>query len=264
VALEDIRVVLVRTSHPGNIGAAARAMKTMGLSRLHLVQPVTFPAFEAERRASGAEDLLANAAVHDNLIEAVGDCHFIAGATARNRSYSHPIVEARECTQRLVSEARAGRTVAVVFGPERTGLSNEDLDLCHIELRIPTNPEFKSLNLGSAVQLLCYEARMAELADQPAAPDTGDYPTQFDLEYFYDHLEKTLEERGFIGGEKAEVTRAKLRRLIGRAEPEVGELKMLHALVRLMRRDQDRHGANGRNWPNDENGSSDGNGTPDE
>ncbi len=150
---DHIRIVLVEPKHPGNIGAVARAMKTMDLHRLYLVRPQEFPAFDAERRAMGAVDILIEAKEVEHLHEAVGDCQLVIGGTARSRSYAHPVLDARESAGQLFAEASSGHEVAAVFGTERTGLSNEDLNLCNFEMRIPTSADFRSLNLGSAVSI---------------------------------------------------------------------------------------------------------------
>ena len=233
---DNIRIVLVEPQHPGNIGAVARAMKTMSLKNLFLVRPVEFPSFEAERRAAGALDTLSAATVVERLEDAIGDCHLVIGTTARARAHPHPVLTARSCAEKLVLEANDLAPAAVLFGPERTGLSNRDMDACTFQLTIPTNSEFSSLNLAAAVQLLSYEIFLA--ADQDCVPDSRsiDYPNQSDVEYFYKQLEKTLVARKFFDEEMREATFAKLRRLFGRARPRVGELKLLHSLVKLMER----------------------------
>ena len=175
------RIVLVGTTHPGNIGAVARAMKNMGLADLALVNPRYFPDKEATARASGAEDLLENATVVDTLAEAIADCVYVAGASARSRAINWPSLDARDCAARLLDQGRKG-PVAAVFGPEKSGLSNSDLDHCDTLLTIPTNPEFSSLNLAMAVQVVTYELRLAQAirlpeyeadAPRPAIPGPG-------------------------------------------------------------------------------------------
>lgn len=240
MSFDDVRIVLIDPQHPGNIGAVARAMKAMALHRLFLVRPASFPSYEAERRAVGAVDLLEKAVVVGDASEAVGDCQLVIGASARARAHPLPQLDARDAARQLVAEAVDGAAVAAVFGPERTGLSNEDLDRCNVRMRIPTDPDFSSLNLASAVQIVCYELWMASLEGLPAAPDgerARDYPSQRDMEYFYQHLERALDARAFTLDSRRAATQAKLRRLFGRARPAVGELKMLHSLVRLMERD---------------------------
>ena len=162
----SVRIVLVETSHPGNIGAAARAMKTMGLDELVLVAPRDFPSADATARASGADDVLARARVVDSLGDAIADCGFVAGASARLRKLSWPVVDPRAGAASL--QKHAGETkVAMVFGPEHSGLTNEDLGRCNQVVHIPANPAYSSLNVAMAVQVLCYELRMATL-DRPA------------------------------------------------------------------------------------------------
>ena len=156
----SIRIVLVGTTHPGNIGAVARAMKNMGLSELHLVRPKYFPHEEATARASGADDVLEHARVHQTLADAVEDCVYVAGTSARTRALSWPTLAPAECAQKLLTDASRG-PVAAVFGPEKNGLCNEDMDLCDSLMTIPTDPDFSSLNLAMAVQVLSYEIRRA-------------------------------------------------------------------------------------------------------
>jgi len=236
---ENIRIVLIEPKHPGNIGAVARAMKTMRLANLYLVRPVEFPSFDAERRAVGALDTLKAATVVERLEDAIGDCRLVIGTTARARAHPHPVLSARSCAEKLAREANARAPAAVLFGPERTGLSNRDMDACTFQLTIPTNPEFASLNLASAVQLLSYEIFLA--SEQAPAPDprSVEYPNQSDMEFFYKHLEKTLVSRNFLDEARREVTVSKMRRLFGRARPRIGELKLLHSLVKLMERGGD-------------------------
>lgn len=239
MALDDIRIVLVEPAHPGNIGAVARAMKTMSLTRLVLVRPNRFPCDEADRRAMGAIDILQRAQIVDQLDQAIGDCRLVIGSSARPRTFAHPLLDARECAAQLLEETSAGVAAALVFGPERTGLSNQDLDRCGYQVLIPTSKAFSSLNLASAVQLICYELFIAA-----GEPGTRDRPAptlppsnQEEMEYFYEHLERALDSRGFLGGEMREVTMMKLRRLFGRARPNTGELKLLRTLTRFIHRD---------------------------
>ena len=238
MSFDNIRIVLVAPNHPGNIGAVARAMKTMDLHRLYLVRPAEFPAVDAERRALGAVDILIQATVVDELQEAVGDCQLVIGGTARARSYAHPVVDARQAAKKLYGEASRGIQVAAIFGTERTGLTNDDLNACNFEMRIPTSAEFRSLNLGSAVQLVAYEIFMAAQGDFEPNDLEVEHPDAQTLEYFYQHLTRVLDARGYTTGDKREVALYKLRRLFGRSRPEVGELKMLHSLVKLMEREE--------------------------
>ncbi len=239
MALEDIRIVLIQPAHPGNIGAVARAMKTMSLSRLVLVRPNVFPSQEADRRAMGAIDILQNTKVVAELGEAIGDCRLVIGGSARPRSFPHTMLDARQCGARLVQETALGESAALVFGPERMGLSNHDLDRCAYQVLIPTSDAFSSLNLASAVQLICYEIFLAarDPDSEPIAQPSELPSSQGELEYFFGHLERALDSRGYLDGEMREVTMMKLRRLFGRSRPSPGEIKILHTLTRLIHRD---------------------------
>ena len=169
--LNEVRVVLVNTSHNGNVGSAARAMKTMGLSKLYLVDPVNEIDSHASALAAGATDVLGNAVVVNTLEEAIADCSLVIGTSARSRTLSWPMVEPRECGEKMVEGAKSG-PVALVFGRENSGLSNEELQLCNYHVCIPANPEYSSLNLAMAVQTLCYEVRMSYLASQKSESPT--------------------------------------------------------------------------------------------
>jgi len=225
-----IRIVLVGTTHPGNIGAVARATKNMGLDDLALVAPRYFPHDEATARASGAHDLLERASVHRTLADAVADCSYVVGASARSRAINWPCLDARDAAARLVAES-AGGTVAAVFGPEKTGLSNADLDLCDALLSIPANPEFSSLNLAMAVQVVTYEIRAAT-ADKPPeyAPDAP-AATHEEMEHFYAHLERTMLRTGFLDPDNPRHLMRRLRRLFLRARPDQNEVNILRGIL---------------------------------
>ncbi len=228
--LYNIRIVLVNTSHTGNIGSTARAMKTMGLSDLYLVDPVSAPDGKSSALAAGAGDVLANATIVSDLSEAVKDCSLIVGTSARSRTLPWPMLTPRECGVKMVQEGQKG-PVALVFGRENNGLSNEELQLCHFHVCIPANPEYSSLNLAAAVQTLCYEIRMGYL-NLDSYPDMeSDYPLSEDLERFYVHLENTLTETGFIVKNHPGVVMTKLRRLVNRARPESQELNILRGIL---------------------------------
>lgn len=231
MALSRLRVVLIETSHPGNIGAAARAMKVMGLSRLYLVRPHQFPCAEATARASGADDLLTRAVVCDSLDEALVDCSLVMGASARLRSLPWPLSDARSAALRAAAGAVAGQEVALVFGREHSGLSNEELQRCHYLLHIPANPDFSSLNLAAAVQVVSYELRMALLGGEPLAADEGDYASADELESFYAHLEQTLIAVGFLDPDNPRQVMRRLRRLYNRARTERVELNILRGIL---------------------------------
>ncbi|MGB5353800.1 MAG: RNA methyltransferase [Woeseia sp.] len=235
-----VRIILVGTTHPGNIGASARAMKNMGLSDLALVGPRYFPHEDATARASGATDVLDAARVTESLEEALQDCVFVAGASARSRTIGWPTMLPRECAKELLKQAQTG-TVAVVFGPEKSGLTNEDLDRCHVLLTIPTNPDFSSLNLAMAVQVLTYEMRLAMLDGAvPRFVPEAPLATQDELEHFYTHLEQVLEKSGFLDPENPRHLMRRLRRLFVRAAPDRNEINILRGMLAAV--DPDRKG----------------------
>jgi tRNA (cytidine32/uridine32-2'-O)-methyltransferase len=242
MAIEDIRVVLVEPIYPGNIGSVARAMKTMSLTRLILVRPLEFPSYEADRRALGAVDILERAQIFEDLDTAIAEYRLVIGCSARPRTVRHDVIDARECGARLVAETAAGEPAALLFGPERTGLRNQDLDRCQLQVQIPTNEAFSSLNLASAVQLVVNEIFLAArepIAPNPA-PDSADPPSrQEEMEHFHRHLERALDSRGFLDRATRDLALTKLRRLFVRARPTSGELKMLRSLARLIHRDHE-------------------------
>lgn len=229
-ALGRVRIVLSHTSHPGNIGAAARAMKTMGLAQLVLVNPASFPDPVAEARASGAVDLLHNARVVGSLAEALEGTIFAAALTARRRELSLPMKWAREAAVEIAGQALHG-DVALVFGNETAGLSNEEVGLCHMPVMIPTNPAYSSLNLGAAVQLLSYELRMA-MAEPREAPAGESEPASFeDVERFYDHLERAMIGSGFYDPANPKRLLPRVRRLFGRIRLEKEEIGILRGML---------------------------------
>ncbi|MBU1438744.1 MAG: tRNA (cytosine(32)/uridine(32)-2'-O)-methyltransferase TrmJ [Gammaproteobacteria bacterium] len=235
--LDQIRIVLVGTSHTGNIGSVARAMKTMGLSQLWLVSPKELPDGQAYALSAGASEVLANAKVVEKLEDAISDCGLIVGASARSRTLSWPMLEPRECGEKAVLEAQK-MPVALVFGRENNGLSNEELQLCNFHVCIPANPEYSSLNLAMAVQIVAYEVRVAALASvpQPAEVDETVYPSSEQMERFYLHLEQTLNDTGFIIKQHPGVVMTKLKRLFTRARPEDAELNILRGILTSMQR----------------------------
>ncbi|HDX8357790.1 TPA: tRNA (cytosine(32)/uridine(32)-2'-O)-methyltransferase TrmJ [Aeromonas hydrophila] len=230
--LDQIRIVLVNTSHTGNMGSAARAMKTMGLSQMVLVDPQAQPDGNAYALAAGASDLLANARIVSTLDEAIADCGLVIGTSARSRTLSWPMLDPREAGEKLVTEGMQ-HPVALVFGRERTGLTNDELQKCHYHVAIAANPEYSSLNLAMAVQTLCYEVRMHWLQqEQVGETDMAvDYPSAEQLEGFYQHLEQTLLKTGFIADDHPGQVMSKLRRLFNRARPEVVELNILRGIL---------------------------------
>ncbi len=237
--IDNLRIVLVGTQHPGNIGSAARAMKTMGLSALHLVAPERFPDQEANTLAAGADDLLASAPVHASLDEALAGCHLVLGTSARRRHVPLPEMNPREAARALLEGVGRG-PVALLFGRERTGLENEELQRCHASVGIPSNPDFSSLNLASAVQVLSYELRLAVLdaaaGGMPSGrpmPVAGAEPlaTADELERYFVHLDQALHEIDFHKGKPPEMVMQRLRRLYLRAGLDAREVKILRGIL---------------------------------
>ncbi len=238
--LKRIRIVLVNTSHPGNIGGAARAMRNMGLDKLYLVQPREYPSEKAMARAAGAKELLHRAVVVDSLEEAIADCGLVVGASARQRGIPWPLLDPRECGQRACQEA-ATHDVALVFGREDSGLSNEELRLCTYHVHIPADPEYSSLNLAAAVQVLCYEARMSALqASDGELPELNEWdvpPANHQaLELYYQHLEQALVDIDFHDRDNPRQTMTRLRRLYGRIRLDEMELAILRGVLTSIQR----------------------------
>jgi TrmH family RNA methyltransferase len=232
--LSAIRIVLVEPSHPGNIGAVARAMKNMALADLTLVRPKAYPHADATARASGADDLLARARVVDSVTEAVADCGFVAATTSRSRDHNFRALDVHEAGARIFEMSARG-PAALLFGAERTGLTNEELALAHLLIRIPANPDYPSLNLAMAVQLVCYELFRA--AGSPASPRplsemAVPLAPGADMERFYAHLQEVLEEVDFRdrtqGGTQL-MTR--IRRLFQRCEMDQNEVNILRGIL---------------------------------
>ncbi|ENM3874954.1 tRNA (cytosine(32)/uridine(32)-2'-O)-methyltransferase TrmJ [Vibrio cholerae] len=231
--LERVKVVLVGTTHSGNIGSAARAMKVMGLSQMVLVDPQCQVDAQAIALAAGASEIALNAQIYPTLEAAVADCGLVVGTSARSRTLEWPMLEPRECGEKLISEANQHR-VAMVFGRERTGLTNEELQLCHYHVCVPANPEYSSLNLAMAVQLLSYEVRMAYLALQQSSQSSTlqeEYPRHQELERFYAHLEQVIMQTEFISAQQPGQVMNKLRRMFTRARPEAQEINILRGIL---------------------------------
>ncbi len=231
MAMNNIRIVLVGTTHPGNIGASARAMKTMCLERLCLVSAKIYPSAEATARASGADDVLARAEVFEGLDDALKGCRLVIGASARRRTVDWPMLDPREAAARLRVEAEAG-PVALVFGREHSGLSNAELDRCHYLVQIPANPDYSSLNLAASVQVLGYEimrAHAERVSDAPAAvPDAA--PSE-DMEGLFAHLEQALIDIDFLNRGQSKKLLRRLRRLFLRARPDEVEVNILRGIL---------------------------------
>jgi len=251
--LDNIQIILVNTTHPGNIGAAARAMKTMGLSHLRLIQPKIFPCADATVRAAGADDILANAQLFDSFEESLKDCHLILGTSARVRSLAWPTLSAKACAEKAFTFQ--GK-VAIVFGRESAGLTNQELELCHYLIRIPTEPTFSSLNVAAAVQILAYELRCASLlpsldkegveeikesgeeitAAIPTSSEKGEFAklpkaSARSMAQFYQHLEQTLIEIDFFNPEKPRRLMRRLHRLFNRVQLIDSEVRILRGIL---------------------------------
>ena len=244
--LSNFKVVLVETSHPGNIGAVARAMKNMRMNQLRLVTPKFFPHSDATARASGADDVLRTASVYPALQAAIADCQIVLGASARDRTISWPSLTARQCAEKWVSpigREPAGMdapapapNIALVFGRENSGLKNHELDLCHYLLRIPCNDEYSSLNLAAAVQVVSYELFVASGQEQVSTiGDRDEEPlaSAEQMEAFYIHLQQTMADIGFLHPERSKSIMRRLRRIFNRTQLDTKELDILRGILRF-------------------------------
>ncbi len=238
--LKKIRIVLVKTSHPGNIGAAARAMKTMGVSKLTLVEPNDFPSYEAYSRAAGADDILHQAVVVETLEQAISGCIWVVGTSARSRCVDWPVYQPVACVEKCLSCHSEGE-VAIVFGRERSGLTNDELERCNALVHIPANADYSSLNLAAAVQILCYELRQAALKNAPViTPKRGkkhrdDVPASADqLEAMYVHLAAALESIAFFGTHEPETVMRRLKALYNRADLTQREVAIMRGICSAM------------------------------
>lgn len=233
--LNRIRIVLVETSHPGNIGAAARAMKTMGLSQLVLVSPQKFPDADATFRSAGADDLLEKAIVVNKLRDAFENCEWVIGASVRQRTLSRTIYNPKMCAEKIRDELTGN--VAIVFGRESSGLTNEELSFCHDQIFIPTNTDFSSLNVASAVQVICYELRMAQLENSkiPLKNSVEDrLATADEVTGFYVHLKKTLLDLHFLDQKQPKRLMERLHLLFNRTHLTITELNILRGILRAI------------------------------
>lgn len=234
--LENIKIVLVETSHSGNIGSAARAMKTMGLSELILVNPQKAIDEQSFALAAGADDVVLNAKIVTTFDEAIADCSLVIGTSARLRHLQNTLIEPRECGAKIAEHSQVGK-VALVFGRERVGLSNEELLKCTYHLTIPANPKYSSLNLAMAVQLACYEIRQGWLALQkfPNKEEKENlFPQAQELEYFFQQTEFLYDELGFIQNKSV---MPKLRHLYQKAQLEKGELNILLGMLKAVQKE---------------------------
>jgi TrmH family RNA methyltransferase len=228
--LKNIRIVMIATSHPGNIGAAARAMKNMSLDQLYLVSPKRYPSEEAAARASGAGDLLARSKVVETLDEALVGCRYVVGASARLRKIEWPLLEPRACAEKMVGEAEAG-DVALLFGREKSGLTNEELNRCHHLVHIPTNPEYSSLNIAAAIQVLVYELFLASRQEKKVDEVLNAVAPAEQIAGFHRHLEQAMLDLGFSDLRKSDKLLRRLHLLFNRARPNEDELNILRGIL---------------------------------
>ncbi|MCZ6711164.1 MAG: RNA methyltransferase [Gammaproteobacteria bacterium] len=228
--LDRVRVVLVEPSHPGNIGAAARALKTMGLSRLAVVNPKRFPDPQAEWRAAGARDVLDATRICGDLDEAIADCRWVVGTSTRNRRIPWPLLSAEQAAAQAFEEADGD--IAILFGRENSGLSNEELQKCHCHLQIPASPQYSSLNLAMAVQVVCYELFKHAGETQTRSPEWDrPFATMAQLEELLEHLKNVLVASSFLDDDNPGQTLTRLRRLLMRLRPDVTEVQMLRGVL---------------------------------
>lgn len=234
--LENIRLALIQTSHAGNIGAAARAMKVMGLTQLHLIQPSDYPSAEATARASGADDVLFNASVHDTLDAAIAPCTLVFGTSARNRGMDIPVIGLQEAAKLMVAAAEH-QQVALLFGKERYGMTNEEMQRCHYLVKFPANPVYSSLNLAAAVQVAAYEIRMQclQATEQPAAAKEADPAVPFadaaKMQSFYEHLFTVMQAVDFMHEQNQVSLTEKLRMMFNRLHIEKHEMDILRGFL---------------------------------
>ncbi len=241
--ITNIRIVLIRPTHPGNVGATARAMKNMSLRSLYLVAPEDFPSPQATDRAVGADDLLQGAILAASLDEAIKDCHLVIGTSARIRRIEWPALDPQTCARRLVDGAQHG-PVALLFGQERTGLLNAELDRCHFVVTIPADTEYPSLNLACAVQVLAYEiCRVAQMGVTASAAEMreGASVSNEDLQRLYQHLEEVLQQIGFLDPLHPRRLMRRLVRLFNRAGLDHNELNILRGILTAVQQSQHRN-----------------------
>lgn len=236
--LDDIRIVMVEITHPGNIGAAARAMKAMGYETLYLVKPKIYPSAEATARAAGADDILAKAVVCDSLDDALQGCVAVVATTARSRTIWQPTFTPSEYAPQLSRMVKSG-PVALLFGRESSGLSNDELEYCNAILSIPTNPDFSSLNVASAVQIVCYEfaqdLRLKVLAEHNDR-ERCRLATTVEMAHFYEHLQNSMADVGFLNAEKPRKLMRRLKAMFNRAHLDENELSILRGFLAALQK----------------------------
>ena len=229
---EQVRIILVNPHQPGNIGGVMRAMKNMQLTQLYLVEPKIYPSDRVTWRAAGAIDMAKDIVVCDTLEQALSGCNYIVGTSARSRRLTIPIDEPKQCAKQIVTEAKKGSTIAVLFGREHSGLTNSELQLCHRHVTIPANPDYSSLNLSAAVQVICYEIYMqfhnfdksVEVWDQPLADAN-------EINMLLDETQSTLEKIGFYREQSSKKLLPRLQRLINRVRPDTMEVQILRGIL---------------------------------
>ena len=232
---DNIRIILVHTSHPGNIGAAARAMKTMGLSRLYLVAPEQFPHQQATTRAAGADDILANAQIVSDLPAALQGCDLVFATSARLRTLPWPLCHPHAAAAQMVRDSH--RNIAIVFGRESAGLTNEELSYCHQHIYIPTQDSFSSLNLAAAVQVIVYEIYSITVTQKiPRSQEATMLATADQMASFYTHLEQTLIQLEFLDAKQPKMLMQRLKRLFNRAKVDTTEINILRGILSAIHR----------------------------
>ncbi len=234
-----VRIVLVETSHPGNIGAAARAMKNMGLTELVLVNPRSFPSNTAVFRSASAADVVNGARVVDSIESAIADCQLVLGTSARNRRIPWPLLNPKSCGEKILSAQAAGQKIAILFGRESHGLSNEELHLCHYHINIPTEKAYSSLNLAMAVQIICYEILLARQAGHDDEVEWDmEFATAEDMQHFFVHLEETLVQVGFHDLENPRRLMTRLVRMFNRIRPDKMEISILRGFLNAINKNR--------------------------
>ena len=230
LSINNIKIVLIGTTHPGNIGAAARAMKTMGQSNLFLVNPKIFPSAEATARATGADDVLAKAHVVSGLKEAISDCDFIIGTTARERSIPWPTMTPRDCVNHVANENF--RSIAILFGRESSGLSNEEIEHCNTVIKIPANAEYSSLNLAAAVQIICYEFLLLNYDNKKDQKEEIESRiTSKKMEQFYEHLQQCMSDVGYYDEDNPRKLMYRVRRIFNRINLDESEYNIMRGFL---------------------------------
>lgn len=233
--LDNVRIVLVATTHPGNIGASARAMKTMGIRQLDLVRPRVFPSAEVTALAAGADDVLSRTRVHENLQSAIGECNYVLGSSARTRNISWPVISPGQAARRILELVTGNDArVAVLFGRESAGLSNDEIELCNAVIEIPTSPVFSSLNLAAAVQIICYELRKTVMENDNEAPvETVEVPpaSAEQMTMLYDHMQQYLTEIDYFDPDKPRLLMRRLKRMFNRCGIDLNEYNILRGIL---------------------------------